>query len=63
MSDKNQVRNARWRLVLGEGSEAAFGGCLSDTDKKRDLALGYLYSREYNARNVRGNNRQGSLDD
>ena len=63
MSDKNQVRNARWRLVLGEGSEAAFGGCLSDTDMKRDLALGYLYSREYNTRNVRGNNRQGSLDD
>jgi Mg-chelatase subunit ChlD len=62
MSDKNQVRNARWRLVLGEGSESAFGGCLSDLDKKRDKALGYLYSREYNKRNVRGGGR-GTLND
>jgi uncharacterized protein with von Willebrand factor type A (vWA) domain len=63
MSDQNQVRNARWRLVLGEGSEAAFGECLSEGDKKRDIALGYLYSREYGARNVRSGNRKGSLDD
>ncbi|WP_201781953.1 VWA domain-containing protein [Pseudobacteroides cellulosolvens] len=63
MLDKNQMRNARWRLVLGEGSESAFGGCLSDIDEKRDKALGYLYSREYNARNVRGGSRQGSLGD
>lgn len=64
MSDA--YRKARWRLVLGAGSEDLCGG-LSDTDAERDRCLAYLYDREYGAgRNVRGGDaggRQGGLGD
>jgi Mg-chelatase subunit ChlD len=68
MSDEQQIRKIRWRLVLGNGTEDLLGrlpceGC------DRDTAMGFLYDREYGAgRNVRQGNkgseddRQGSLD-
>ncbi len=51
-------RLARWRLVMGAGSEALCGG-LGGDDAQRDACLGFLYDREYGAgRNVRGDQGQ-----
>lgn len=65
MSDEQ--RKSRWRLVMGAGSETLCGG-LSAEDQARDVALGYLYDREYGSkRNVRGgagsSGKGGSLDE
>ncbi len=58
MSDTN--RQARWRLVMGSGSEQLCGS-LSGEDLVRDECLGYLYDREYGAgRNVRGKDAGGT---
>lgn len=66
MSDtlRQKTRLHRWRLMLGDGSEQAFGGGLPQTWTRMDQALSYLYGREYGARrNVRGHDRHGaSLD-
>ncbi len=63
MSD-HANRQARWRLVMGPGSESLCGD-LSDEDMQRDKLLGFLYDREYGqGRNVRGRNasqQQGGL--
>lgn len=57
MSDAN--RQARWRLVMGAGSEQHCGG-LGDEDQVRDECLAFLYDREYGAgRNVRGKDAGG----
>lgn len=57
MADVN--RQARWRLVMGAGSEQLCGG-LGAEDQARDECLGYLYDREYGAgRNVRGGDQGG----
>lgn len=57
MSDSN--RQARWRLVMGAGSEQLCGG-LSSEDQLRDDCLGFLYDREYGSgRNVRGPDQAG----
>jgi Mg-chelatase subunit ChlD len=57
MSESN--RQARWRLVMGAGSEQLCGG-LGKEDEERDRCLSYLYDREYGqGRNVRGENRGG----
>ena len=57
MSDAN--RQARWRLVMGAGSEQLCGG-LSGEDQVRDACLGFLYDREYGGgRNVRGRDQGG----
>jgi Mg-chelatase subunit ChlD len=57
MSDAN--RQARWRLVMGAGSEQLCGG-LGGADQARDECLGFLYDREYGAgRNVRGKDAGG----
>lgn len=54
-SMNDQVRKARWRLVMGAGSEQTCGDCLGGTDAQRDGCLGFLYDREYGGRrNVRG---------
>lgn len=56
----HEQRMARWRLVLGAGSEQMCGG-LCAADQARDCALGFLYDREYGqGRNVRG--RAGKCD-
>lgn len=52
-------RQARWRLVMGAGSEQLCGG-LSGEDQVRDACLGFLYDREYGGgRNVRGRDQSG----
>src|SRR4051794_35982728 len=57
MSDAD--RQARWRLVMGAGSEQLCGG-LAGEDLARDECLGFLYDREYGAgRNVRGKDSGG----
>ena len=63
MSD-DAPRLIRWRLVLGAGSEGCLGGLPEGEWHERDLALGYLYDREYGAsRNVRrGPRGDGTLD-
>lgn len=64
MTDSN--RQARWRLVMGAGSEQLCGG-LSGEDQQRDAALEFLYNREYGSgRNVRGgggSNQGGDLSE
>jgi len=58
--DELRKRMARWRLVLGAGSEDVLGG-LSDEQRAQENALAYLYDREYGSgRNVRSG--PGSLD-
>ena len=53
-------RQARWRLVMGAGSEQLCGG-LGGEDLVRDECLGFLYDREYGAgRNVRGKDPGGT---
>lgn len=55
----DSTRQARWRLVMGAGSEQLCGG-LSAEDQARDACLGYLYDREYGGRrNVRGRDQGG----
>jgi hypothetical protein len=57
----NPSRQARWRLVMGAGSEQ-WCGALSGQDAQRDACLGFLYDREYGgARNVRDRNQSGGL--
>ncbi len=52
-------RLARWRLVMGAGSEQLCGG-LGGDDAHRDACLGFLYDREYGSgRNVRGEGGEG----
>jgi Mg-chelatase subunit ChlD len=62
----NTARLVRWRLVLGSGAESALGCRLIGDAAARDVALGYLYDREYGpGRNVRGTGGaagKGSLD-
>lgn len=53
----------RWRLVLGKYSDQrlrGMGGNLSDTYGRLDLALEFLYGREYQGRGLR--TEPGSLD-
>src|SRR3954470_15626133 len=53
----------RWRLVLGKYSDQRLrgaGGNLSDTYSRFDLALEFLYGREYQGRGLR--TEPGSLD-
>ena len=55
----HEQRRARWRLVMGSGSEQTCG-CLGADELARDCALGFLYDREYGeGRNVRGGGRDG----
>ena len=62
MSD--QSRLVRWRLVLGSGAESALGCGLEGPAAAQDVALGYLYDREYGkSRNVRGRTGQGGTLD
>lgn len=56
MSEVN--RQARWRLVMGSGSEQLCGG-LSPEDQARDECLGFLYDRETSGKNVRGRDDGG----
>lgn len=59
---EEQKRLARWRLVLGNGTEELLGSACNDFDKECDKALSFLYDREYgNSRNVRHSD-QGSLE-
>ena len=55
-------RQARWRLMMGAGSEQLCGA-LSPEDQAQDDCLSFLYDREYSAeRNVRGGtNKKGGL--
>lgn len=58
----DDARKARWRLVMGAGSEQLCGEP-GPEDRAREICLGYLYDREYGAdRNVRSSDRSGSLD-
>lgn len=53
------TRQARWRLVMGAGSEQLCGE-LGSEDQQRDACLGFLYDREYGSgRNVRGKDDGG----
>jgi Mg-chelatase subunit ChlD len=63
MTDRSKL--VRWRLVLGPGAQNALGCDLTGAAAEQDIALGYLYDREYGAgRNVRNSGeRSGSLDD
>jgi len=57
------ARQARWRLVMGAGSEQLCGEP-GPEDRARELCLGYLYDREYgDDRNVRSSDSPGSLDE
>jgi hypothetical protein len=52
-------RQARWRLVMGAGSEQLCGG-LAGQEAEMDACLAFLYDREYRAgRNVRGTAKGG----
>ena len=54
----------RWRLILGAESEEALGASLPTEWCARDVALGFLYDREYGPeRNVRDSDRRGGLGD
>lgn len=64
MKETDAKRRARWRLVMGPGSEQLCGGLAGD-DAERDACLGFLYDREYGAdRNVRrtDTSRHGGLE-
>lgn len=57
-------RAVRWRLILGTGSESACGVGLSAQEQALDTAIGFLYDREAQGRNIRqrsdrGQDRQG----
>jgi VWA domain containing CoxE-like protein len=62
----------RWRLMLGQTTQDLLGG-VGDEWQDREAAIGFLYDREQQGRNVRGDsasqtlrerdkNRHGSLD-
>ncbi|MCA9069395.1 MAG: hypothetical protein KDA84_10750, partial [Planctomycetaceae bacterium] len=56
----DQERMARWRLVMGAGSEDACGACLNGDNVQREECVGFLYDREYGGRrNVRSGKKQG----
>jgi hypothetical protein len=64
MTPKEQ--KIRWRLILGDEADEVCGG-LEGPDADRDAALEYLYGREAQGRNRRGQGRgsaggKGSLD-
>jgi Mg-chelatase subunit ChlD len=62
MSDGDRTRLVRWRLVLGAGAQSALGCELDGDAAAQDVALAYLYDREYGSkRNVRSSDRQGGL--
>lgn len=55
----------RWRLVLGKYADhrlRGLGGNLSDTSRRMDGALEFLYGREYQGRGLRSELGPGSLD-
>ena len=52
----------RWRLLLGRYADKRMGGCLGAEDRRRDAALDYLYSREYERRGLRTGPRGAGLD-
>ncbi len=61
-----RARVLRWRLVLGEGAEAALGCKPQGEAAAQDEALAFLYDREYGAgRNVRqaGGSRSGDASE
>ncbi len=62
--DDVRKRRARWRLVLGAGTEEVLGALPDEESQAREEALAFLYDREYGpGRNVRGSGRgPGSLD-
>lgn len=55
----------RWRLVLGKYAQSrlqpAMGSGFTDTNRRMDLALDYLYGREYQGRGLRKEHSAGSL--
>lgn len=51
--DDPRRRQARWRLVMGAGSEQLCGG-LSPKEQRQEACLSFLYDREARGRNVRG---------
>jgi Mg-chelatase subunit ChlD len=55
---------ARWRLVLGKYAQPKMPDCLSGAQQRMAAALEQLYSREYQGRGVRQDQRlgPGSLD-
>ncbi len=57
-------RQARWRLVLGPGSEQLCGE-LTDSEQQQEQCLSFLYDREGLGKNVRSQDggRSGSLDE
>jgi hypothetical protein len=63
MSEPDDNRLVRWRLVLGHGAEEALGCQLDGSAADQDQALDYLYGREYGpGRNVRARaGQQGGL--
>lgn len=40
-------------MLLGKYAQQQFGDCLSSADRRRDAALDYLYSREYQQRGIK----------
>ncbi len=56
----------RWRLLLGRHAEPSLGACLGGMDGRRDLALDFLFAREYRARGIDPGHartkREGSAD-
>lgn len=64
-TDSDVSRQARWRLVMGPGSDQLCGG-LSGENQERDVCLSFLYDREYGkGRNVRQKDgeRDGGLEE
>lgn len=53
---------ARWRLVLGRFADQNLGVPLSRQQSRMEVALDFLYSREYKGRGVRESQKTGSLD-
>ena len=61
MSNDEQNRLLRWRMVLGKGAENVLGDTLDEEWQRREQTLGFLYDREYGeGRNVRGAPGDGS---
>ncbi len=61
MKEKERERLVRWRLILGAESSETLGVGLGGEAGAMDAALGFLYDRESQQRNVRGG--AGSLED
>lgn len=51
----------RWRLTLGQYAQGQLGG-LSGRDGRMDVALEFLYGREYDGRGIQRDRGPGSLD-